>query len=160
MAAEVPQTLEYKGGQLNVAPMLEESNGTLKVMKERLTQKSHPLAGDGVAGIKRRRRNLSSDDVRNMATVSGRGRLKEDLESSTWRRRSLDLDGENKERTRLRLFYDLRKYCLELLRQFGLLAAKPVATPLPENCVLSSQESKTDLSVAAGLQILVDIVRD
>ncbi|GKF86375.1 hypothetical protein Tco_0254202 [Tanacetum coccineum] len=43
--------------------------------------------GDDVAGIKRRRRDLSSDDVRNLATASGRGRLKEDLESSTWRRR-------------------------------------------------------------------------
>ncbi|GJR06610.1 hypothetical protein Tco_0529594 [Tanacetum coccineum] len=39
--------------------------------------------GDGVAGIKRRRRDLSSDGVRNLATTSGRGRLKEDLESST-----------------------------------------------------------------------------
>ncbi|GJV53330.1 MAK10-like protein [Tanacetum coccineum] len=42
---------------------------------------------DGVAGIKLRRRDLSSDGVRKMTTVSGRGRLKEDLESSTWRRR-------------------------------------------------------------------------
>ncbi|GJS91246.1 hypothetical protein Tco_0773882 [Tanacetum coccineum] len=39
--------------------------------------------GDGVAGIKRRRRDLSSDDVRNLATTSGRGRHKEDLELST-----------------------------------------------------------------------------
>ncbi|GKC57228.1 hypothetical protein Tco_1084826 [Tanacetum coccineum] len=45
------------------------------------------MAGDGVASIKRRRRDQSSDGVRIMATVSGRGRLKEDLESSTWRRR-------------------------------------------------------------------------
>ncbi|GJX44266.1 hypothetical protein Tco_0260942 [Tanacetum coccineum] len=45
------------------------------------------MVGDGVAGIKRRRRDLSSDGVRNFATASGRGRLKEDLESSTWRRR-------------------------------------------------------------------------
>ncbi|GJU15753.1 uncharacterized mitochondrial protein-like protein [Tanacetum coccineum] len=43
--------------------------------------------GDGIAGIKRRRRDLSSDGVRNLATTSRRGRLKEDLESSTWRRR-------------------------------------------------------------------------
>ncbi|GJY98876.1 hypothetical protein Tco_0516306 [Tanacetum coccineum] len=47
----------------------------------------HTTRGDGVAGIKRRRRDLSSDGVRNLATASGRGRLKEDLESSTWRRR-------------------------------------------------------------------------
>ncbi|GKB10867.1 hypothetical protein Tco_0844790, partial [Tanacetum coccineum] len=43
--------------------------------------------GDGVAGIKRRRSDLSGDGVRNLATASGRGQLKEDLESSTWRRR-------------------------------------------------------------------------
>ncbi|GJR11990.1 hypothetical protein Tco_0794642 [Tanacetum coccineum] len=39
--------------------------------------------GDGIAGIKRRRRDLSSDNVRDLATASGRGRLKEDLESFT-----------------------------------------------------------------------------
>ncbi|GJY63559.1 ribonuclease H-like domain-containing protein [Tanacetum coccineum] len=39
--------------------------------------------GDGVTCIKRRRRDLSSDGVRDLATVSGRGRLKEDLELST-----------------------------------------------------------------------------
>ncbi|GJU67032.1 hypothetical protein Tco_1253291 [Tanacetum coccineum] len=42
------------------------------------------LAGDGVAGIKRRCRYLSSDKVRNFATALGRGRLKEDLESSSF----------------------------------------------------------------------------
>nr|GEV78543.1 zinc finger, CCHC-type [Tanacetum cinerariifolium] len=45
------------------------------------------VAGDDVAGIKRRRRDLYSDGVRNFATASGRDRLKEDLELSTWRRR-------------------------------------------------------------------------
>ncbi|GJV51357.1 hypothetical protein Tco_1447098 [Tanacetum coccineum] len=45
------------------------------------------LHGDGIVGIKRCRRDVSSDGVRNFATVSGRGQLKEDLESSTWRRR-------------------------------------------------------------------------
>ncbi|GJY77729.1 hypothetical protein Tco_0483530 [Tanacetum coccineum] len=39
--------------------------------------------GDGVTGIKRRRRDLSNDGVRDLATASGRSRLKEDLESST-----------------------------------------------------------------------------
>ncbi|GJS61762.1 hypothetical protein Tco_0656546 [Tanacetum coccineum] len=47
----------------------------------------HTVCGDGVAGIKRRRRDLYGDGVRNFATTSGRGRLKEDLESSTWQRR-------------------------------------------------------------------------
>ncbi|GJW38493.1 hypothetical protein Tco_0064338 [Tanacetum coccineum] len=39
--------------------------------------------GDGVAGKKRRRRDPSGDDVRDFVTASGRGRLNEDLESST-----------------------------------------------------------------------------
>ncbi|GKA19477.1 hypothetical protein Tco_0699392 [Tanacetum coccineum] len=38
--------------------------------------------GDGVASIKRRRRDLFSDGVWNLETASGRGQLKEDLESS------------------------------------------------------------------------------
>ncbi|GJS56502.1 hypothetical protein Tco_0629864 [Tanacetum coccineum] len=40
--------------------------------------------GDGVACIKRRRRDLSSDGIRDLVTASGRGQLNEDLESSTW----------------------------------------------------------------------------
>ncbi|GKG42388.1 hypothetical protein Tco_0476686, partial [Tanacetum coccineum] len=39
--------------------------------------------GDGVAGIKHRRRSLSSDGVRKMTTASGRNRLQSDLEDST-----------------------------------------------------------------------------
>ncbi|GJV57752.1 hypothetical protein Tco_1458757, partial [Tanacetum coccineum] len=39
--------------------------------------------GDGITCIKRRRRDLTSDGIRDLATASGRGRLKEDLESST-----------------------------------------------------------------------------
>ncbi|GJY60180.1 zinc finger, CCHC-type containing protein [Tanacetum coccineum] len=48
------------------------------------------VVGDGITGIKRRRRDLSSDGIRNMATMSGRGRLKEDLESSAWQRRGMN----------------------------------------------------------------------
>ncbi|GJV46345.1 hypothetical protein Tco_1430881, partial [Tanacetum coccineum] len=47
----------------------------------------HTVSRDGVTGIKRRRHDLYGDSVRNLETASGRGRLKEDLESSTWRRR-------------------------------------------------------------------------
>ncbi|GJU79299.1 hypothetical protein Tco_1276369 [Tanacetum coccineum] len=43
--------------------------------------------GDGVAIIKQRRQDIHRDGVRDPAIASGRGRLKEDLESSTWRRR-------------------------------------------------------------------------
>ncbi|GKF59464.1 hypothetical protein Tco_0176250, partial [Tanacetum coccineum] len=39
--------------------------------------------GDGIAGIKRRRRDPSSDRVRDLVIALGRGRLNEDLESST-----------------------------------------------------------------------------
>ncbi|GJX25862.1 hypothetical protein Tco_0232158 [Tanacetum coccineum] len=39
--------------------------------------------GDGVAGIKRCRRDPSSNGVRDLAMASGRDRLNEDLESST-----------------------------------------------------------------------------
>ncbi|GJT18309.1 putative reverse transcriptase domain-containing protein [Tanacetum coccineum] len=46
----------------------------------------HTVRGDGVASIKRCRRDLYGDGIRNLTTESGRGRLKEDLESSTWRR--------------------------------------------------------------------------
>nr|GEV59786.1 ribonuclease H-like domain-containing protein [Tanacetum cinerariifolium] len=47
----------------------------------------HTVAGDGITGIKRCRRDLNSDGVRNFATASRRGQLKENLESSTRRRR-------------------------------------------------------------------------
>ncbi|GKD80649.1 hypothetical protein Tco_1347488, partial [Tanacetum coccineum] len=36
----------------------------------------HTVVGDGVTGIKLRRRDVSSDGVRNFATASGRGHLK------------------------------------------------------------------------------------
>ncbi|GJU01177.1 hypothetical protein Tco_1111515 [Tanacetum coccineum] len=39
--------------------------------------------GDDITSIKRRRRDLFSDNVWNLKMASGRGRLKEDLESST-----------------------------------------------------------------------------
>ncbi|GKA58745.1 zinc finger, CCHC-type containing protein [Tanacetum coccineum] len=43
----------------------------------------HTERGDGVAIIKRRCQDLHRDGVRDSATESGRGRLKDDLESST-----------------------------------------------------------------------------
>ncbi|GKA29505.1 hypothetical protein Tco_0715750 [Tanacetum coccineum] len=74
-------------------PSWKDFKHTLKHLKEELTlvelgshlriEESPQERGDGDAGIKRRRHDLSSDDVRDLATASGRGRLKEDLESST-----------------------------------------------------------------------------
>ncbi|GJT05318.1 hypothetical protein Tco_0839780 [Tanacetum coccineum] len=43
--------------------------------------------GDSIATIKRRRHDIHGDGVRDSTTMSGRGRLKVDLESSTWRHR-------------------------------------------------------------------------
>ncbi|GKE26579.1 ribonuclease H-like domain-containing protein [Tanacetum coccineum] len=37
-----------------------------------------------------------------------------------------------------------RNYSLELIHEFGLLAAKPVTTPLLENCVLAVDENESD----------------
>ncbi|GKB98394.1 hypothetical protein Tco_0984531, partial [Tanacetum coccineum] len=42
----------------------------------------HTARGDGVTGIKRHHRNLSSDGVRKMTTASGRNRLQSNLEDS------------------------------------------------------------------------------
>ncbi|GJU06123.1 hypothetical protein Tco_1122553 [Tanacetum coccineum] len=60
----------------------------------------HTVHGDGVAGIKRRCRDLSGDGIRNLATALGRGRLKEDLESSTWRRHLEAINYTSKEERR------------------------------------------------------------
>ncbi|GKG08136.1 hypothetical protein Tco_0333968, partial [Tanacetum coccineum] len=46
----------------------------------------HRERGEGGTIIKRRRQDLHRDGVRDLATSSGRSRLKEDLESSKWRR--------------------------------------------------------------------------
>nr|GEW90310.1 retrovirus-related Pol polyprotein from transposon TNT 1-94 [Tanacetum cinerariifolium] len=43
--------------------------------------------GDGVTSIKRRRHDFQSDDVKDFVMASKHSRLKEDLESSTWRQR-------------------------------------------------------------------------
>ncbi|GJX27479.1 ribonuclease H-like domain-containing protein [Tanacetum coccineum] len=37
-----------------------------------------------------------------------------------------------------------RKYCLELLSEYGLLACKPVVTPLQQNTILSFEETEND----------------
>ncbi|GKG50235.1 hypothetical protein Tco_0521335, partial [Tanacetum coccineum] len=47
----------------------------------------HTKRGDGVASIKRCRRDLQSDGVKDFVMASERSRLKEDRESSTWQRR-------------------------------------------------------------------------
>ncbi|GJS20165.1 putative reverse transcriptase domain-containing protein [Tanacetum coccineum] len=53
---------------LRVPFALDQSWGMMRII--------HAARGDGVAGIKRLRHDLSSDGIRNLATASGRGRLK------------------------------------------------------------------------------------
>nr|GEU85358.1 ribonuclease H-like domain-containing protein [Tanacetum cinerariifolium] len=64
----------------------EETNKITSLYQESL-RIVHTTHGDGVTIIKRWHQDLHHDGVRNLATASGRGRLKEDLESSMWRRR-------------------------------------------------------------------------
>nr|GEW35569.1 hypothetical protein [Tanacetum cinerariifolium] len=66
--------------------MLTPSGGGLFLYQAYGNLYAMTVAGDGVASIKRRCRDQSRDDVRIMDMASGYGRLKEDLESSTWRR--------------------------------------------------------------------------
>ncbi|GJZ38593.1 ribonuclease H-like domain-containing protein [Tanacetum coccineum] len=47
-------------------------------------------------------------------------------------------------KTEIGLCLSQRKYCLELLHEFGLLACRPIMTPLPENIVLGHKESNSD----------------
>ncbi|GJV13790.1 ribonuclease H-like domain-containing protein [Tanacetum coccineum] len=44
----------------------------------------------------------------------------------------------------LGLCMSYRKYCLELLHEYGLLVARPTDIPLPENSILSFEETKDD----------------
>ncbi|GJR73363.1 MAK10-like protein [Tanacetum coccineum] len=54
-----------------------------------VTMSTSKERGDGVTGIKRRRRDPSSDGVKDLVMASGHGRLNEDLESSSSERRRL-----------------------------------------------------------------------
>nr|GEV49774.1 ribonuclease H-like domain-containing protein [Tanacetum cinerariifolium] len=58
-------------------------------------------------------------------------------------------------KTKNGLCLNQRKYCLELLHEFGLLACRPVVTPLPENIVLCHKETANDLQNVTAYQKLV-----
>nr|GEU88809.1 ribonuclease H-like domain-containing protein [Tanacetum cinerariifolium] len=51
------------------------------------------------------------------------------------------------------LYITQRKYCLELLYEYGLLADRPIDIPLPENSVLSFKESANDIYLSDLLLI-------
>ncbi|GJT51673.1 hypothetical protein Tco_0977830 [Tanacetum coccineum] len=59
---------------------MEKRKGWLQYGEDGSAGDDEELRGDGVTGIKRRRRDLSGKGVRNLATALGRGRPKETLE--------------------------------------------------------------------------------
>nr|GEU71356.1 hypothetical protein [Tanacetum cinerariifolium] len=71
------------GGNTRELGSFGEETGGITDLHQILEEVLLTERGDGVASIKRRRRDLFSDDVWNLETASGRGRIKEDLESST-----------------------------------------------------------------------------
>ncbi|GKF08936.1 hypothetical protein Tco_0043160 [Tanacetum coccineum] len=74
--------MEFRGNIHDLGSFGEETDEItdLHQIHEEILFSKHE---DGVAGIKRCRRDPSSDGVRDLVTASGRGRLNEDLESST-----------------------------------------------------------------------------
>ncbi|GJY58099.1 multidrug resistance-associated protein 5 [Tanacetum coccineum] len=74
--------MAFGGNTRNLASFGEETDKitTLHQKSGRIVQTER---GDGVAIIKRQRQDLHHDGVRDQATASGRGQLKEDLEPST-----------------------------------------------------------------------------
>ncbi|GJU89384.1 putative RNA-directed DNA polymerase [Tanacetum coccineum] len=79
---EINTWMAYGGNTRDLGSFGEETDEIMDLhqIHEEVLLTEH---GDGVAGIKRRRRDPSSDGVRDLVTASGRSRLNEDLESST-----------------------------------------------------------------------------
>ncbi|GKA69146.1 hypothetical protein Tco_0775210 [Tanacetum coccineum] len=71
------------GGNTRDLGSFEEETDEITNLHQILKEILLTERGDDVASIKRRRRDLFSDDVWKLETVSGHGQLKEDLESST-----------------------------------------------------------------------------
>nr|GEY64820.1 hypothetical protein [Tanacetum cinerariifolium] len=74
--------MAFEGNTCDLGSFREETNNITDLHQfheEVLLTESR----DGVADIKRRHRDLSSGGVRDLTTTSRRGRLKEDIESST-----------------------------------------------------------------------------
>ncbi|GJZ96675.1 hypothetical protein Tco_0669009 [Tanacetum coccineum] len=71
------------GGNTRDLGSFEEETDEITDLHQILKEVLLTERGDGVACIKRRRHDPSGDGVRDLVTASGRGRLNEDLESST-----------------------------------------------------------------------------
>nr|GEV20377.1 MAK10-like protein [Tanacetum cinerariifolium] len=78
--------MDFEGNTHDLGSFEEETDkiADLHQISQRIMQ---TVARDNVTRIKRRHRDQSCDDVKNMVMASGPGRLKEDLESSTRRQR-------------------------------------------------------------------------
>ncbi|GKE13605.1 hypothetical protein Tco_1417156 [Tanacetum coccineum] len=76
--------MTFGGNTRDLGSFREETDKTMTLHQEpgRII---HSELGDGVATIKRRRYDIHGGGVRDSVTTSGRGRLKVDLEPSTWR---------------------------------------------------------------------------
>ncbi|GJT86594.1 hypothetical protein Tco_1068311 [Tanacetum coccineum] len=71
------------GGNTRDLSSFEEETDKITYLHQILEDVLFTERGDGVTGIKRRRRDPSSDDVKDLSTASRRSQLNEDLESST-----------------------------------------------------------------------------
>ncbi|GJT26517.1 hypothetical protein Tco_0906792 [Tanacetum coccineum] len=75
--------------KFNLKSLIKSDLGTLEKKTNTITDSPNlkevllAARGDGIAGIKQRRRDPSGDGVRDLVTTSRRSRLNEDLESST-----------------------------------------------------------------------------
>nr|GEV61741.1 ribonuclease H-like domain-containing protein [Tanacetum cinerariifolium] len=52
-----------------------------------------------------------------------------------------------------------RKYCLELLHGYGLLAARPVDIPLPKNSILGLEETSDDNPLQSHFRVALRVLR-
>ncbi|GJX32500.1 retrovirus-related pol polyprotein from transposon TNT 1-94 [Tanacetum coccineum] len=73
--------MTFRGNTRDLGSFGEETN-EITDLHQTLEEVLLTERGDGITSIKRCRSDLFSDDVWNLETASGRGRLKEDLESS------------------------------------------------------------------------------
>ncbi|GKB72514.1 hypothetical protein Tco_0933926 [Tanacetum coccineum] len=74
--------MTFGGNTCDLDSFREETDETTALHQVSL-RTTHKERGDGIASIKRRRRDFQSDDVKDFVTASEHSRLKEDLESST-----------------------------------------------------------------------------
>nr|GFA33320.1 hypothetical protein [Tanacetum cinerariifolium] len=83
MGPSVFSTWMVFGGNTHDLGSFEEETDKITDLHQIFEEVLFTEREDGVTGIKRRRRDLSNDGIRDLAMASGCGRLKEDIKSST-----------------------------------------------------------------------------